>query len=327
VIKAMTLLLNGKTPTEELPISPRTSNAEFVYATDGEKDYLYSKGKYFIQKVKFEDRIIITELPLGVWNQTYLTELHENKDFTEKLFLPDGKINDNSTDESLYIHIPLRKGWENNIKKREDPLFTDIELAFNLRVRICDELNFIAPDGSVISFSQYIDFLIYWFNIRKEFYVLRINRQVEILKNKIEFYEAKWKYLKNFHSWGLGNRQTTQSAHDTMFKNGLIPLNSSLVEPDIFVPTNKIHNFMRITGKDQDEEFDILMNQGFIKNYATYNYLDNIVNSKVRSEHMTPLENKISEFKLELETLTKKNAWRTIWANEIKNLVNILKQD
>lgn len=327
IIKAMNELLNGRTPVGELPISLRTTKAEFVHATDGEKDYLYSKGKYTIQECKFEDRLIVSELPLGVWNTTYLKELYENKDFVEKLALPDGTPKDNTTNDTLSIIIPLRKGWRENIKKREDPLFSDIELAFNLRVRICDELNFIAPDGSVISFDRYIDFLIYWFNLRKEFYLLRIKRQVQILKNKIEFYQSKYRYLKNFHAWGLGNRVTTRTAHEIISQNGLIPLNASLVEPDIFVPTDKITKFVRITQAGQDEDFDELFRQKLITKYASFDYLDCIVNSKVRDDHMTPLEKKINEFEEKLELLSRPNAWKKIWAEEIKNLVSILRED
>lgn len=328
--KAMQMLLNDKIPTNELPINQKISASKFiVLTTDGKDRIVYSKGSYKIIKCGNKLDMHITDLPVGVWPAKYVQELqskivegktlHEIIDCNEEIY-------NTSEGNNVNILIRLTNNWESKVPKYNDSNFTDVEIAFGLRVRLCDELNFISPEGGVVSFDRYIDFLVYWFNIRKQYYMLRIQRQIEILKNQIAEATNRRNYLKNFHTWGLSKRLTKQQAHQIMENNGLIKINKSLVVPEYFVPTEKIQLFMTIQSSDVDPVFDELHKQELIRGYASYEYLDSIRNDHVRAENMEPLEKKITELELELEKLLRSNAWKHIWAEEIKHLVSILQE-
>lgn len=322
-IKAIVQLLNNKKLTGELPINKNMTKAEFIHAEDESgKQYLYSKGSYTINRLRDRDEIHVTELPLGVWNKTYIDDLTSESSYLIKdIIHTDFDIANRTYDDKVYIIIPLRHGWEKHILKKEDPLFTDIELAFKLQVRLCDELNFMSPDGCVVSFDSYIEFLIYWYNLRKDGYVKRVERRIEILKNLILFNTNKYNYLKNFHAWKLGERRPNSETHKIMATNGLLMLNKTYIAPDISIPTNKICIYIGITHEGQDADFDKISTK-----YATYEYLDSIRNDKVRAEHLDPLEKKIIEYKNELEMMSKPNVWKSIWYAEIKNLANIVRE-
>ena len=323
VKEAIGALLNGRTPTAELPINPKIStNKLIVLTTDGDDREYYSKGEYKIVQRMGKTYLNIIELPIGVWPMKYISELNEPKYAT----VINGNIANRSSDNNVDIEIPLIDSWLEKIPKYEDNIFSDVELFFKLRIRLCSDLNFISPEGGVLSFDRYIDFLIYWFNIRKKYYILRVKRQIEIIKNKLLDITNRYNYLKNFHDWGLGQRKSRENAHKIMLDNGLIMINTELIEPPIYIPTDKISTYVTITSIDQDPGFDELYKNGLITKYASFEYLDSIRNDKVRSENMAPLEKKIEELQYELNELIKPNKWKHIWAAEIKHLVNILQE-
>jgi DNA topoisomerase-2 len=327
---AMCKLLNGKVPTVELPVNPNISTNKIITLEDEDGKRLnYSRGEYKIVKRGNRIDMKITDLPIGVWPAKYVKNLiAESKEgkFYHKIIDTNIEIANYSENNNVNILVPLLPDWESKIPKVEDGFFSDIEIAFGLRVRLCDELNFISPEGGVISFERYIDFLIYWFEIRKKYYILRIDRQIEILKNRITEAKNRHKYLKNFHAWGLSKRIAKVEAHTIMSSNDLVKINTSLVIPEQFVPTEKIHSFMLITAEGQDELFDELYKQKMITGYATYEYLDSIRNDHLRNDNMAPLEAKIAELEAKLLELMKPNKWKYTWAEEIRHLVSILEE-
>jgi len=328
---AVISLLNNKIPTKELQINPRITANKLIHAEFENGDTVhYSKGEYKIIMSYGRPTMVITDLPIGIWPVKYIADITNDcatKTSYDDIIDKTESISNYSVDDKVHIEITLVKDWESKIPKYEDNIFTDVELHFKLRVRLCSELNFISPEGGVISFNRYIDFVIHWYEIRKKYYILRINRQIEILMNKVLKIRNVYNYLKNFHAWGLGKRITNAESHAIMLEKGLVMLNNSLVEPPLYIPTDKIRSFVLITEEGVDKQFDEFHHQELISGYASFEYLDSIRNDHMRSEKMRPLELKLVKLQTKLDELCKPNKWKYVWAEEIKHLVSTLKEN
>lgn len=318
-VNALAMMINGRDFDHELPMNMININSPIIKVMDGDIEKVYSRSKFEIKG----NNIHIYELPLGVWNSQHRNMIEEkakNNPIMKKIFI---EYVDKSKVEGdkLDIRIELNDGWANFIPKKENPNFSDVELFFRLRFRLCDSLNLISPEGAVIEFRRYIDILKFWFQERKKYYLTRIDRQIEILKNKILVQENICKYLQN-KKWGLNKDQTKKLFEEL----GLTRINSKLVKPDYFVKTQYISKFLLVTKNrveiqgDDLVEYDNLKEMGVISGYASYEYLNSIRTDQLREDRLKNKLAKLAEYQNELRLLQSEDRWKSIWLEEINSL-------
>jgi hypothetical protein len=319
IVNSLLALIDGRQVQDELPINKNNLNCKFVKTILDDQPRLYSVGKYQIEG----NDLVLTELPLGVWIKPYIESLVNSTCPIMNKILVSNPV-DHSVDNIL-IRIPLVHGWQDLITKREHPIFNDIELFFKLKVRLCDELNYIAPNGSVIEFESYLDLLKYWFEERKKYYIIRINRQIEILKNKILLQTNICNYLANFKTWGLSGVPESQ-VYIKLVEENIHPINIKMISPNSLVPIHLISKLLLITKTCNNlSEADFvtyheLVELKIITGYADYEYLNSIRNDALRSDKLQPRLDKLNKLKDKLAMLEATNSWKTIWKNEISRL-------
>lgn len=194
VIKNIRRLIGGgmqlnaqSTPPRMLHMPPCRDGFKGRIATIRGTPYSFGMYEYF----PAENKLIITELPLRVWTQTYMTWL---KKFAERR--PDliAGIIDYSNDINVCIHVDLVPGAVDRMEG--DRTFTDpIEETFLLRASMRDNLNLIGEEGEVIEFQDCPAVIHYWFRIRYQLYSERIQREITLLSLKKIYYESLLRFI------------------------------------------------------------------------------------------------------------------------------------
>lgn len=150
----------------------------------------FSFGAYSIVELDSIDQgalIRITELPFREWTTPYVNNL-------KKKMTTDGKliesILDHSDDIIVDIQVRLIPGGYNTIVDRGGDLsFTDaFEEYFHLRQRMNIHLNLMGTDNAVHEYKSYVDVQRNWFNVRKEYYVKRVEREIILFNLWISIY-------------------------------------------------------------------------------------------------------------------------------------------
>jgi DNA topoisomerase II len=155
-----------------------TKYAGAPYAWTGQFRFIrgqqYSFGTYRYEAKT--NMIIITELPLRVWNNNYMSMLKKKAKSNDNIIQD---IADESGDIVINIKVRLRPGAFEVLQTLNDGLWSDgVEEYFQLRNRMDSHINLMNKDGGVSSFEDYESVIKEWFPVRKEYYQKRINRTV-----------------------------------------------------------------------------------------------------------------------------------------------------
>lgn len=318
-------MINGGRVNAELPMNRKNIGCNFITRVVDHVEKTYARGKYTISG----DSLFITELPFGVWNESYKDMIESRAKENENMKNVFGEFIDKSSVESDHvdIRIDLKKDWAKHIPKKEDAVFSDIELFFRLRVRIVDELNLLSENGTVIEFDSYIAILKYWFEFRKAHYQKRIERQIEIMKNRILVQENICRYLANFKQWGLSDPKITKKQSQDIFeKHGLAKINPALVSPSSEVELRHVCKFLLVSKTKAELEpdeipiFDKFRELKVISGFASYEYLNSIRTDQLRDEKLTKKLEELADLKQKLAELQVPDVWRSTWLAEIAEL-------
>ena len=154
-----------------------------VYKID---DYNYEiYGNYSIT----DNKLIITELPVGLWTYNY-------KEYLEKLLEVDPKkkenkfigYTDNNTDTKVYFELEFVDGYLETIK--------DIAKEFKLCKKISlTNLHLFNCKGTIQKYDNVNLIIDEYFNIRLEYYQKRKDYQLHILENELLMISYKVKFL------------------------------------------------------------------------------------------------------------------------------------
>jgi hypothetical protein len=144
------------------------------------------------------DIIHITELPIGVWSEKYITNITEKRaDYIQD-------IRESCSPTDLDITIYLKEGAMQAIEKkfgREH--LTAIEHCFNLSDSMQPFLNFTDQDGIVHTFKSYKDIMKTWYPIRKALYEVRLRRMHIMTKLRILYLENIIRFVENYKKMNL----------------------------------------------------------------------------------------------------------------------------
>jgi DNA topoisomerase-2 len=154
----------------------------------------YSMGEYELKKQGTKVILQITELPLLVWTDKYLTWL-STKLTSMKFGDVDKIITDNSRDSTIDIRIELTQEQLNIIEGYANYYMDGYEVFFMLYNKIQNYINLIGKDGEVITMFSYEDIVSYWYPLRRELYIKRIERRKLLLNMSIEHQKSVICYL------------------------------------------------------------------------------------------------------------------------------------
>ena len=270
---------------------------------------VYSFGKYLVVN---STTLKITELPLRVWTNDYTKKIRAKQLAEEANGVYIIKeISDVSDDLSVNIHIELYPGAIEVLSKYADSYFADgVEEYFQLRDRMDSHLNLMSPDGSVLELSTYEEAIIKWFPTRKEFYSLRVSRQIIILRLKITYLRNLVRYISTT------TQQMSKLKRAEMLKVLVAEKYDRFYRARLFDP-----------GRMQTNELETILNG----DKSTYEYLLSISDADKSEEDIAELEQKINTLTNELHALEEKIALgrfrgAAVWEDELDQIEQSIRE-
>jgi DNA topoisomerase-2 len=301
------------------------------------EQFTYSLGEYKIVEREEEslDVLYITDLPLGVWTDNYVSWIR-----SKMVVKKDGKVIhgdfadivksiDSFSVENVDIRIVLYTDWRTKISKlinREkfpsNETWDDVQIAFNLRVKLNEDLNIINSRGEVISYRNHYEVIADWFDTRLEFYRKRIERKKAIMQVEILKDQNRKRYLQDFSRIGTCRiskeefNRRLESESFLKFRN----INLKNLHANI-IPNEDIMTFTcgEIT-EDKINMFQKLVDCGIIDAKATYKYLRTIPTGSVTDEKLKQLDEKIINSEKKLAELSAANITEDTMCKEITEM-------
>tara|TARA_B100000700_G_C15003533_1_gene837433 strand:- start:1128 stop:2081 length:954 start_codon:yes stop_codon:yes gene_type:complete len=239
-----------------------------------------TKGKYTIE----DDKIIITELPIGKWT-------HDFKEFIEKIIqLEDSWILDyenHSTDDHVKFIVKVNDEvlFDNTYKKNDV-----IEDKFKLTSsKSLSNLHLYNKDGVIRKYDTIYQIIDEHYYTRYSMYEKRKDYQINNLKNEIKLHDAKMMFINYvIDDKIVVYKQPKQSIIDTL---------RSFNFP--FYESNSIIEY--------DENVEVKTEYNYLLNLSVYNFT---------LEKVQELEKEIQKKNIELNTLTNTDI-KEIWKQEL----------
>lgn len=219
------------------PASPYLWHGIIVETFARKSPEVWSLGTYVWES----DTVInITELPLGEWSTPYATTLQkkEMSNDPDRLIkscwsaLDSEKVCISVTlNEQSTLYAPLLRSRA-TARARDRSLLEDpVIVALGLRMKMSDNINFMAPDSSVITFRSYEEVLTYWFPWRRDFYEKRIARELGLLDMHILRLRNICRYISEVRDgkFSVANKQSDDDASSALTDMGFAKLNVAIL--------------------------------------------------------------------------------------------------
>jgi DNA topoisomerase II len=151
-----------------------------------------SKGIYEIKK----DKLIVTELPIGVWGQTYKEMLENMINKNEIRY-----YNSYCSDTEVNYEIVMDETSINNLNKLDKSCENKLEKKFKL-ISSINVSNIVAFDknNKIMKYDSINDILKEFIDTRLDYYVLRKQHLVKLLEEEIKYLLLKIRFIKEFIS-------------------------------------------------------------------------------------------------------------------------------
>ena len=301
--------------------------------------YNYHKSKNMLQ---------ITELPLFIWTDIYIygeakkAEKLHNEKMTPKTKSKDVKSKDkpkrepaskigvktplvykkyvkkveNHTidDHNIDIHVYLEPGaYKTIMEDYKDSAFDGIEKYFGLNVSLKPNLNFLTDLNTVTTYDNYECILEEWFIRRKQYYIIRYEREIIIINLKIKHMENLIRFTDP------KNKDESNSIVNT--KNSTKKA-ISLLESHKYQKFNTDRMNSMTDNTPNDELNNVILNTG-----ANYSYILNLTcTQRLKEAHAKRLE-QLSKLKDRLQWLLSKNKYfpgAQLWIQDLKELKTVI---
>ena len=319
IIKNLRLMINGEiSHCKPLPMWNRCFKGS-IRKYNGRN---YSVGNYDYDPKK---RIVhITELPLGVFSNTYLKGSDDEKDKEDKKgiqtkeFIDD--FDDDTTMDGVDIKLYLKEGAFEKISsdnskygivdKQGNAIFDCFEDYFELRAPIYDRINLVNEKGEVVEYDTYEKVFDDWFVYRKNLYAVRIEREIILCKLNIKMLENIQRFSKNHDTYKITNKTTEEMANKIFEDNSYDKFNHSVLESPKFTNVSELIKLITET----DASYDYLLKLSYRDlTYINFNKRDEKI--KEYKERVKYLEDETGKFK-----------GSKIWLKELDELDAAIKQ-
>jgi len=246
----------------------------------------YAMGKWTYHKK--QNMINITELPHGTIINRYIygsekSNKKENKDVPNINI--SGIANKSAVEEvinrsdqrTVNIIVMLKpdgieqiKHWHLSNNNDINKLFPPIANYFRLRKKLTEGLVCMS-DGKIQKFKNYDQMMLSWYNIRKNHYVKRLERESIILKLKILLNEQVLKFITSYDSEKV-KLLTDKQLNDDIASGGFNKLYATLIKEPKYVSL-EVKEF-KINGKLK--KLTVLEYKALYGAKVSYNHLINI---------------------------------------------------
>ena len=273
------------------------------------------------------DIITITELPLLVWGNNLINGKDEKK--TDKMdndamvkstkdkqiprykSLIDNPHVKNVTDytdgNDIKIEIEFEKGAVDKIMGEYgygdvDPMIHYLDLTQSLTPTLC----FMTQDKTVKQYAEYKDVFKNWFGVRLEYYHLRIERMLILLKLRILRLENKIRFAENRNSYTL-NEVDEKDQVFILSENKYIKLHDELLKSPKYTEVSQLEELILRSPK------------------ISYKYLLTMNSYDFNNKGVKTMKDKLKKYKQELKELSHKDIIKKTWLKELTTLDNVIK--
>jgi DNA gyrase/topoisomerase IV subunit B len=308
---------------------------------DGPNKKKYFVGKYIYDSSQNPNHITILELPPSKSSKNYivgdwLTDEEKKEAKRSKAKAKGGGggesetdgpakgiinlkhivgVSDYTTNKGVRIEVDFEPGSIATIaEKHSNEWFDGLINYLGLKEPIVDYLNLVDEYGRVIHYESYEDIFNHWFEIRKKYYIKRVERDRIVLEYKLQYLREVQRFSKNHNNYNITNRTSLEKANEILESEKYIRFNYRNLSSPQFIPVEELHNAILV----HDVSYDYLLDLG-------YKNLVDVACAK-RDEEIKKIESLLEEYKDETYFKGAK-----IWLRELdeleKAVVDGLKSD
>jgi hypothetical protein len=248
--------------------------------------------------------ILVEELPLRVWTDSYLDDLHAKMD-------RDGLIREvdatKCTIHKVHIVVKFKPGGIDELERYADlPYLDGVESYLKLSCSIKSSLNLMGAGHEVLQLGEdYTAIYRHWFPVRRDQYIARVARRRLLAELRLEMYRNMARYIRESRQLNLACRAKSEMVH-IIDEAGYRRFNKVKLESPGFTRNSELYD--AITGKS-----------------ATFEYLLSLSDGKKSQEYLEKLDGKIAGIERELTEITGVEKWgkfpgAKLWLEELDRL-------
>lgn len=175
-----------------------TSHGEHKYITHGH----YS--------VKGSHTLVIDELPIGMWNETYLTFLEKCVE-TKKMNLRDYK--DLSTDKDIHMELVFSSDTDLHHPLTLDKIVDQFKLTSSLST---NNMYLFNKDESLVKYDSPDAIINDFIDTRLEYYEKRKDKQIDVMEHLLKLYSNKYTFIMELLNDTLDLRKKKSQEMETI---------------------------------------------------------------------------------------------------------------
>lgn len=203
------------------------------------KNRTYTVGVY--EYLEAENALHITELPVGVFSNSYLKGSDDDK---IKKKVEDKKgiqilewiddIDDNTAMDGVDIMLYLKTGAYDALtaddSKYGNEVFDAFEDYFQLKEPIHHHINLVNEKHEVVEYKTYEDVFNDWFEFRKKLYAVRVERELILNDLEVKMLRNMQRFSKNHDNYGITNKTSEEAANAILKKEKYEIFNHTVLE-------------------------------------------------------------------------------------------------
>ena len=270
----------------------------------------YSNGVFEVLTKGNKVIIHITELPMWVYTDTYLSQFDTDKK-SEFLDTFDGGKLYRSVESGNDIDIMLQTTKAKYVKIIDT--FGTIEKFISITEKMETQLNYFGKD-KLISFDNYASGFMYWFEFRKRLYQKRIEKNIVLYNLKKIYHENMLRFIKTFKGSKLDKDEEEMIVY--LESNGFIKFNMKYINENTYSDNENLKYYALDTSENGTKA-----NYNYLMNLPTKDYTEANCN-KIQSKIQSIIES-IDKYKI---LLTEKPfAGVSLWKDEVNKCLDIIK--
>ena len=228
IIKLIELKMQGKDISGET-ISPYYHNFKGSITKKENTNGFITKGCYKLTSIS---TVEITELPIGMWTETY-------KEFLDSILIDTatkkkGKITiankkilksytNHSTESKVHFILKFNPVVLNQLKckSHKDPNCSYLEKRLNLTSsKNMSNMHLYDENNRICKFTSIQDIISHFYNLRLQLYVKRKQYQIKNIQKELDVLEAKAQFISDFINQKIEIRnRSKQQIYDTFSEN------------------------------------------------------------------------------------------------------------
>ena len=213
------------------------------------KDDQYMVGKYEYNKSK--NTITINELPLSVYNESYIKSIAYEKDKLKSYFkLPidyssyDADTNKDTVKIVFEFNEDIMDKLSAADRSKKSSDFDPVVDFMKLKLKIESDINVIDKNGKVKEYTKYGAVLREWFEERKVLYIKRIERQIIITKLMIRYIKNIIRFSESHTNLGITNKIKEEEFNEILKKNNYDKFYKTVLISPKYTPVDRLEKII-----------------------------------------------------------------------------------